>query len=50
MGYGADTVVSAYSCLDLQCMRLASAAYLQKKSDVVNKSTIIDIVAVRHWL
>lgn len=46
MGHDADTVVSSYACLDSQCMRLASAAYLQKKSDVVNRFTMMDIVEV----
>lgn len=44
MGHGADTVVAANVCLDIQCMRVASFAYLQKKSDVVNKFTLKDII------
>lgn len=48
MGGGdADTVVSAYTCLDNECMRFASFAYLQRKSDAVNKYTIIDTITVR---
>lgn len=47
MGFGADTVVCANSCLDSQCMRFASAAYLQKKADLVDKYTMRDIYEVR---
>lgn len=44
MGQSADTVVCANACLDIQCMRVASLAYLQKKSDMVNKFTLKDII------
>jgi len=50
MGLNAETVVSAFTCLDSQCMRFASSAYLQKKSDLVNKHTMMDIIKVSHRL
>lgn len=50
MGFNAETVVSAFTCLDSQCMRFASSAYLQKKSDLVYKYTMMDIIKVSHHL
>lgn len=45
MGQNGDTVVVANVCLDSQCMRVASFAYLQKKSEqVINKFTMRDII------
>lgn len=44
MGKVGDTVVCACVCRDSQCMQLNSFAYLQKKSDVVNKFILKDII------
>lgn len=48
MGYDANTVVASYSSLDSQCMSFASSAFLQKKSDSVNKYTMFDIIKVSN--
>ena len=47
MGGDADTVIGASMCLDSECMRLITSAYLQKKADVINRNTMKDIIMVR---
>lgn len=47
MGGDADTVIGASVCLDSECMRLITGAYLQKKADIINRNTMKDIIMVR---
>jgi len=48
MGFGARTVVASNVNLDSECMAFSSCAYVQKKTDVLNKYTMRAIVMVRQ--
>ncbi|KAL7521041.1 hypothetical protein ACHAWX_005735 [Stephanocyclus meneghinianus] len=48
MGGDADTVIGASVCLDSECMRLITGAYLQKKADIINRNTMKDII-MENW-
>lgn len=46
MGYNSNTVVGVSTCLNKECMRLVHSAYLQKKGDLIEPNTMIDIMTV----
>lgn len=50
MGYSAKTIVTASTCKDAGCMRLAQSCFLQKKSDTISEGVMKDIIKVRLYI
>lgn len=47
IGKDSETVVAASACLDDGCMQMAQTLEVQKKSDIVEESIMIQIIRVR---